>query len=91
MIGRVLVLTNSQEIEDAQAYVDKYGTGVEIPAPVYDNKMMLFNMKDVQLAYITPYNHIRIRINDDEYDMIFDEVLWLKLMQKFNDGSDNNS
>ncbi len=83
MIGKVLVLVNSEEITEAISYKETNGFG-DIPEPIYDYRMLLFDLDDVGLGYITKDKDIRILLHGEYFDLRWDEELWLRLMKKFN-------
>ncbi len=76
MEAAVLTLVNSNEIEEAKDFED-----IE---PIYEYRSMLFDVKDVTTAHITPDNDIRIYLPDGSFDLMFNEMLWGVLKQKFN-------
>lgn len=77
MIGRIAIVDNFKEIESAE---DK---GLKIPKERIIFKQFLFDKNDVELAYITKRGNINMRILNEWFEIEFNEIIWNKLLTKF--------
>jgi len=77
MIGKVEIIDNMNQIMEAEK------ESLPIPVNKLSYKSFLFDIKDVDVAYLNAGNKISLMIRGEWFNIEFNELIWHKLINKF--------
>lgn len=83
MQAKAILVINAKEVDNATETKERLGYGVEIPNEEYGNYDLLFNIKDVNFCYITPRHNIMMLVNNDYFEIEYNDDVWDKLKEHF--------
>jgi hypothetical protein len=82
MEAKVIVITNWEAIQEAKSFEERFGS-VHIPEPIIGESNILFHIDDIKMAYITSEGYLRVLIHDDYIDLVYNEGIYKRLLERF--------
>lgn len=83
MKAKVRLISNIDEIQECNNNRERLGVYIEIPKEIYESSDMLFNLNDVKYSYINPRGNILIAIDNDYFEIEYNNIVWDELKKKF--------